>query len=31
VRDVAAQRGVGVLSLVDAANALEDAVVGAMR
>jgi len=31
VRDLAAETGVGVLSLVDAANALEDAVVGAMR
>jgi ABC-2 type transport system ATP-binding protein len=30
VRDLAAASGIGVLSLVDAANVLEDAVVGAM-
>ena len=31
VRDVAAAAEIGILSMVDAANALEDAVVGAMR
>jgi hypothetical protein len=30
VRDLAAGSGTGVLALVDAANVLEDAVVGAM-
>jgi hypothetical protein len=30
VRDLAAAAGVGVLAMVDAANVLEDAVVGAM-
>jgi hypothetical protein len=30
VRDVAVAAGVGISSLLDAANALEDAVVGAM-